>query len=611
MKRAVIDIETLADCFTLTALDYDSINYVQFEISHRKNDYYSMRNFLDTIEYFIGFNSIHFDEKVLLYIIKNNINQAVDIYKVAQEVIQFGDDFNNNQKFRNVMYNKPWISIDLFLYWSKGLRISKKLSLKYFAVNLDMNVEEMPIHHSKTNLTNEEIDKVLSYNLNDCEVTKALANKLSSEINLRVWIKNEYNLDCLSWDSPKIANEILLEDFCSKTFNNKSEYWEYKKEIRATRYEKTKFRNGDYLPKINFKTPQFQDLYKEICNSYNGFNKEILVQQSDASYIKVGYGSGGIHSVNKNENYISNSESIVYTSDVASLYPNLLINYKFIKPDLEIVLKKYTNVKEERIEAKRTKNKTKDAFLKLILNSLTGLLDNEYSWLYSPEYIMALRLMGQLLLTRLFEECKLNSLIVRSLNTDGIEVIIPVDKEQIYLNIVESIEQEFNVVFEHEKYKFINYLSVNDYICQTFEGKIKVKGQFIYEKVLDGSNETLIIPIALKEYFVNNIPIEKTILNYKNIFDFSLAKKISKDYKVFHNNIQVQQLNRVYASKKGAYLYKQKEGSKTMEHVFKESGVQIINKPPLEFPDDIDYQYYIRKTNEILYNFNKQQLNLF
>lgn len=48
-----------------------------------------------------------------------------------------------------------------------------------------------------------------------------------------------------------------------------------------------------------------------------------------------------------------------------------------------------------------------------------------------------------------------------------------------------------------------------------------------------------------------------------------------------------------------------------MEHVFKESGVQIINKPPLEFPDDIDYQYYIRKTNEILYNFNKQQLNLF
>lgn len=426
MKRAVIDIETLADCFTLTALDYDSINYVQFEISHRKNDYSSMRNFLDRIEYFIGFNSIHFDEKVLLYIIKNNINQAKDIYKVAQEVIEFGDDFNNNQKFRNVMYNKPWISIDLFLYWSEGLRISKKLSLKYFAVNLDMNVEEMPIHHSRTNLTNEEIDQVLSYNLNDCEVTKALANKsvkdtygnyVKDNINLRVWIKNEYKLDCLSWDSPKIANEILLEDYCIKTFNNQSEYWEYKKQIRATRYEKTKFKNGDYLPNINFKTKEFQNLYKEVCNSYNGFNKEILVQQSDASYIKVAYGSGGIHSQNKNENYISNSQSIVYTSDVSSLYPNLLINYKFIKPDLEIVLKKYTNVKEERIEAKKTKNKTKDAFLKLILNSLTGLLDNEYSWLYSPEYIMALRLMGQLLLTRLLEECKLNSLIVRSLNT--------------------------------------------------------------------------------------------------------------------------------------------------------------------------------------------------
>ncbi len=325
----------------------------------------------------------------------------------------------------------------------------------------------------------------------------------------------------------------------------------------------------------------------------------------------ISYGSGGIHSVNKEERYVSDENSTIYTSDVASLYPNLLINYKFIRPELYIVLDEYASIKEQRIQAKKNKDKKKDALFKLILNALTGLLDNEYSWLYSPAEVMALRLTGQLLLSRLTEECTLNGFIIRSLNTDGIEVSIPTGKEEVYFSIISEIEKEFNVVFEHERYKFINYSTVNDYICETFEGKIKVKGDFIYEKVLDGSNEHLIVPIAVKEYFVNGIPVEETIKKHKNLFDFTFSKKIDKKYKVFYMGQQVQQLNRVYCSKKGAYLYKMKEGKNTMEHVFGESGVQIVNNPPKEFPDDIDYNFYIVKARNKIWQFKKQQLSLF
>lgn len=611
MKRAVIDIETILGVFTLTALDYDSDSYVQFVISDYQNDFYKMKEFLNTIEYFIGFNSIHFDETVLLYILDNNIQTASEIYKVAQNVIEFGDNNDLNQIFRKYKYNKPWKSIDLFLYWSKGLRQSKKLSLKYFAVNLEMKIQEMPIHHSKKDFTKDEILEVLDYNLNDVKVTKVLGKKLSEEINLRVWIKEEYNLDCLSWDAPKIANELLLEDYCSKTWDGSCKSWEYKKKVRASRYINEGFRNGDYLPEINFKTQTFKDLYKEICNSENGFKKDLIYKQADGSRIIISYGSGGIHTVNKEERYISDNNSTIYTSDVASLYPNLLINYKFIRPDLYPVLDQYISIKEQRIMAKKNKDKKKDALFKLILNALTGLLDNEHSWLYSPAEVMALRLTGQLLLTRLLEECTLNSLIIRSLNTDGCEVIIPKGKEDLYFSIIHTIEQEFNIIFEHEKYKFINYSTVNDYICQTFEGKIKVKGDFIYEKVLDGSNEFLIIPIAVKEYFVNSIPIEQTIKNHKNIYDFTCAKKIDKKYQVFYNNQKVQQLNRFYCSKKGAYLYKMKEDKTTMEHVFGESGVIIVNDIVTVFPQDIDYQFYIRKTMDKIRQFEKSQLSLF
>jgi hypothetical protein len=611
MIRVIIDIETLKDFFCLTALDYSSNNYVKFEISSRKNDFKEMKIFLNTIEYFIGFNSLSFDETVLLYITKNNIDKAEDIYLIAQDVIENGDNYEANQKYRSLKFNKVWKSIDLFLYWSKQLRLSKKLSLKYFAVNLNMNVQEMPIHHTKENLTAEEMDLVLDYNLNDCQVTKALAKELKEQIALRISIQKEYGLDAISWDAPKIASELLLDSYCKETYKGEPLFWQYKKEVKMSRFEFKHFRNGNYLPRIEFKTEIFINLYRDICNSFSGFTRDIIFKRFDGSFIKISYGSGGIHTVHKNENYESTLELDIYTSDVSSLYPTLLENYKFIRPELNQVLEIYSKKKQDRIKAKKEGNKTVNETLKLVLNSTTGLLDNEHSWLYSPSQIMGLRLTGQLILSRLLEECDLNKLLVISQNTDGQEVIVPKDREFDYLNIIKLIEKEFNLEFEHDKYKFIKYQTVNDYIALTEKGKIKVKGEYIYEKVLDGSNEFLIVPIALKNYFVDGTPIRETILNHKNIFDFCAAKKVSKDYSLTHNGKKVQQLNRFYCSKKGAYLYKQKRGKNTLEHVFKESGVQILNNPIVEFPEDIDYNFYINKTQEKINLFQKKQLTLF
>lgn len=274
------------------------------------------------------------------------------------------------------------------------------------------------------------------------------------------------------------------------------------------------------------------------------------------------------------------------------------------------VLDIYSEKKQERIKAKNEGNKTVNETLKLVLNSFTGILDNEYSAFYSPAQVMALRLTGQLILSRLLEECTLHEIVVVSLNTDGIELLLPDDKKDIYNGIISSIEKEFNIEFEHDKYQFIYYKTVNDYIAYTDKGKIKVKGEFIYEKVLDGANEFLIIPLAVKEYFVNNIPIEDTIKNHKNIFDFCMGKKVDKQYRIYYLDKQQQQLNRFYCSKQGAYLYKQKKDKTTREHIFKESAVKIINNIPEEFPKDIDYEFYIRKAKEIISLFEKQQLNL-
>lgn len=639
----VLDIETLIDFFCCCCINYDTGEVKVFEISNRKNDFKELKFFLENnILCVITFNGNHFDNIVLNWLRQQNyeygrpIEIISTIYKVAQSIIDSQDGFGSD--YSKYKYNLPYISIDLFLYWAKMLRISKKLSLKYFAVNLDLSVVEMPIPHYRGGLTHEEMDMVVEYCKNDIEVTKALADKLKDEINLRVNIAKETGLDCISFDAPKIASELLLLEYCKSTLNSNRcnilmggiEYYneqdklnKYIKLIRNTQHSKPSiiyFKN--IVPIVEFKTDFFKKVYLDIRCSVNTFSKDYSYKNPDGSTLILAYGKGGLHSVNRNQSYKSTASKKVITIDVASLYPTLYINNGYFHRDYKEKLTEITTkIRKDRFEAKKAGNKIKDKTLKLILNGISGLLDNEYSWLYAPEQILALRLHGQLILSRLIEELGLNNISVISANTDGVELLLDDNKRDIFNNIVKQIEEEFNIIFEEEEYDFINYLTVNDYIAKTKKGKIKQKGEFVYKderyegKVLDGGNEFLIIPIALEKYFVNGIPVEETIKNHTNIYDFCAAKKVAKTYSLSFLGKKVQQLNRYFISDKrnGGYLYKQKEGKSTLENVLKATPICILNektdKVAQEFP--IDYSFYINKCNKVIEVFEPKQLSLF
>jgi len=226
-----------------------------------------------------------------------------------------------------------------------------------------------------------------------------------------------------------------------------------------------------------------------------------------------------------------------------------------------------------------------------------------------------MRITGQLCISRVIEWWYLKNIRIISSNTDSVTVILPKDKQYLIEEVKQEINEELYLDLEETIYKFIYYSSVNDYIALTDDGKVKQKGSFLSDKQIDGSNEFLIISIALKEYFVNRIPVEKTIRTHENIYDFVSAKKIAKNYKVFYRGNQVQQLNRFFVSdrKNGAYLYKQKEGKTTMENVLKETPVYILNektnKKAQEFP--IDFTWYINKAQEVINTFEPKQMTLF
>lgn len=369
------DIETYQELLLFCFQNhYNENDVIIFEVSKNKNELQDLVDFiLSSKKRIITFNGIHFDSLITNYIVSNihvlKILPALDIishiYNVAQSVI------NEELTYNKYKYHNLYEEIDLFLLVSKGLRISKKLSLKFYAYNLDMDIMEMPVPHNKIGLTDEDIELVKKYVKQDVNVTKALALKKKEEINLRIWIRKEYKLNCLSWDAPKIASELLLDSYCKKTLPNNLTLHEYKNQIKNRRYEKpSNIKLGNFIPNIQFKTKQFQDLYNEICNSCNTFSKEVIIRNPDNTNIKIQYSNGGLHGVQENDKYISDEEFIYVECDYASLYPNLYINYNFNSPFFgSHLVDTEKEILKQRLDAKRNGRKTEDTTKKLILNS--------------------------------------------------------------------------------------------------------------------------------------------------------------------------------------------------------------------------------------------------
>lgn len=249
---------------------------------------------------------------------------------------------------------------------------------------------------------------------------------------------------------------------------------------------------------------------------------------------------------------------------------------------------------------------------KLALNGEYGNLINPYSWLYDPQAAMGITLNGQLFLSMLSERLTDAGIKVDSLNTDGITCLIPKSKIDVYNNICKEWQELTGLELEFNEYKKVIRRDVNTYFAQFTNGKVKEKGDFLTKPVLGKGYDKPIISIALKEYFINNIPVEKTIKEHNNIYDFCMMQKVDKKFKVFWNGKQQQRINRYYVSNNGAYLYKQKPGG-NLENMLKGFGVTVFNKfEKKEMKDyNINYNYYIAEAKKLIHEIEPNQLSLF
>ena len=615
----VYDIEIFPNCFSLTIKNTETKEFQFFELSNRKNNLVDLVPLFFFFRYiFCGYNNIHYDNPIVNFIIEyketlkksTRLDIEYNLFQLSQTIIK-GD----LEKWKRWKYANNFETLDLLtMLFSQKLRVGLKemqVTMKYSNVQEYDGDFEAPIPE-------EDIPKMIQYNINDVNSTEELLYRCENDIKLRLNIEEEYGIKALNKDGVNLGMEILKTKYLEKTHKT----WNDIKDLRSP-CDKIAL-NEIILPFIKFDNPILKDLLNEmkqqvVSPDRKGYNKHFLMDNLEYSV-----GVGGIHSVNKPSIFIAKEDEVISDVDVASLYPSLIIEYGFYPPHLgKEFLEVYKGIKDERIEAKHNGNKLKNLTLKLSINGLSGNLQSEFSWCYSPKTVMRIRINGQLLLLMLAEKLISIGCQIIQANTDGLFVLRKKKDEQKFKDVCKWWENLTRLELEEDRFERFYQFAINDYLG-VIEGYkdsknpklLKKKGLFIDSVTLGKGMQPMIIPKAINANLADNIPVEETIRNCKDINEFITYQKVDKKFAVQYMNKFITHINRYYVSTNGGYLYKcEVEGNKIVKfaNMLTASGVTLCNDITAikEFPKNINYKYYIKEANKILAKLKIQEQGLF
>jgi hypothetical protein len=213
----IYDIETYPNCFSFVALAADKSEFVQFECSQRKNQAADLFSFLDKLREhghrMVGFNNIGFDYPVvhdLLSVREKAVTVsgkavAVRAYKKAKELI------NSDEKFEHIIRTAdehvPQIDLYKIHHFDNKARAT---SLKMLQFNMRSDtIEDLPFEVG-TQLSDEQIDTLLSYNKHDVIRTLDFYNESKSALKFREELTQKYGRNFLNHNDTKIGKDYFI-----------------------------------------------------------------------------------------------------------------------------------------------------------------------------------------------------------------------------------------------------------------------------------------------------------------------------------------------------------------------------------------------------------------
>lgn len=548
MKRIwVYDIEILLNCHTATFLAIDNQEVRQFVIHKSRNDFSEYIKFLQTeISGLIGFNNINYDYPILHYLLTfPSIETTFDycFHPGIPSIEEKEDDINWLTRLiydkSNNIIDSEWSSIpddrvlipQLDLYRTNHFdNVSKRTSLKKLEIVIDFpNVEDMPFKPSHY-VEDNEVEQILSYNLNDVLATYEFYKLNIDEIEMRRSLGKEFGIDVSNANEPKIGSEIfakLLSESMGISIKNLKKLRTYRESINLS---------DCIIPEIHFSNSIFTDLLNDYKSKVIVETKNAIEESVEYKGFTYDYGLGGLHGCIEPGVYKAEDGYVIHDIDVASFYPNIAINNGFKPEHLgETFTTIYNRVYHERKSA--PKGSAKNGGLKLAINGVFGKSNDEYSFFYDPMFTMQITVNGQLLLTMLAEKIVDNiECTLLQANTDGITLKYKSEYSDKVFEIMKWWEDLTKLQLESAYYKLMVIRDVNNYLAVGIDNKPKYKGAFEIVPMANGKKvywkniSMRIVPMALSEYYINNIPIEDTIINHTNIYNFCMRVSANKGW---------------------------------------------------------------------------------
>jgi ubiquitin len=392
-------------------------------------------------------------------------------------------------------------------------------------------------------LNDAEIIEVDTYCENDLGQLEALFNDLAPQIKQREELGLRYGIDLRSKSDAQVA-EAVLKKRCEHATGMRI----YKPQIDWNlkfRYKVPQF--------ITYQTSQLQralELVKESIFRLGPKGSVEMPPQLEGLLITIGnstykIGIGGLHSQEKGLVAISNDTHQIRMPDVASYYPNLMVNAGAWPPALgQAFISEYEAIKNERLAAKLlqaklkkagdTKSKEYEAALvgneggKIMINGTFGKTGSPYSVLFAPEMLIQTTITGQLSLLMLIEWHEHYGIPVISANTDGIVINCPREKLITSEYLIAEWEKRTGLEMETEDYVAIYARDVNNYFAIKTPTDIKRKGEYAKAGLVEKKNPSVeICADAVAEFLANGTPIIYTIAACRDIRKFVTIQKVN------------------------------------------------------------------------------------
>ena len=596
MKIYIYDIEVFSDDWIVVFRNPEHEN--NHIVIH--NDNHHLREFISQPDIILGgFNNKHYDDYVLLTMINGGSN--LEVKRCNDWIIQEGKEpwtfpFNQYKK-------KPFKSFDL-----KDDIPDPGISLKAIEGNLGLPIVESSVPFDIDRpLTKDELDEVVRYCKNDVDATIRLyQERKENYIDAKALISDMYGLD--KAEGIGLTNAKL----CARILGAKPQHLTDERDyVIPPNIDTNKIPKPilDFFLQIRDKSIPDAKLFGAGKGS-KGMTLDVIFKTS-AGECPTTFAWGGVHGAKPCITIEETEDRVIINQDVASLYPNSMLNFGYCSRAMEdpeayrkLVEKRlYYKAKAKPYWKKITKKLGDDWYkkyetimfswryflddirkdvdeetfndilayieadsrqssIKLPINTTYGAMLNAHNDLADRWAGRSVCISNQLAMTMLIVDlghaCETIDFV--NINTDGI--MFTIDKREVDLS--EKIVAEWCKVtnFEMERDDFVKVIQkdVNNYIGIKADGSIKTKGGYVslYKGGNFKTNSLSIIHKAIVDYLVDKTPVETTLDACTDVLQFQQIVKTGGTYEgsyqyIKDERVPIQKVNRIYAVKDKKY----------------------------------------------------------